>query len=303
MCKNATHSLPRLPQFLIVGARKAGTTSLDYYLSQHPEIFLPKGPIEPHFFIADTIRHLNVSDHVYTYQKYVNLFISAKETQLIGEGSTGYLHFHEKAIPAIKKHLGNEVSIIIILREPVSRCISDYQFVRRLGIEKLSFESALLKEKERSQVASQYQYTWYSIYSPHVKAYLENFDRVHICFQEDLDAHPQKTVKEIFRFLKVDENFVTDFSVRRNVGGWMPGNQRIYNFLMRFELFYRYFKNVIISIPFLHKLCKKIFLDVIIGRIKLKIKPETEKQLKDYFRNDVLELQKITGRDLSHWLK
>ena len=119
-----------LPNFLIVGAAKCGTTSVASYLQTNPQIFI--SPIkETHHFIADKIKH-GVQKVVDTDAEYESLFAST-DAPARGEASVFYLYFHQIAIPRIIAKLGTDVKIIIMLRDPVARAYSAYNFARALN--------------------------------------------------------------------------------------------------------------------------------------------------------------------------
>ena len=120
----------RLPNFFIVGAAKAGTTSLYYYLKQHPEIFM--SPVkEPNFFCYhEAIEVINFfrfkEDDISTLDDYLALFRKVNKEKAIGEASTQYLFFPSTA-HNIKKMIPH-AKMIILLRDPVSRAFSSYLF-------------------------------------------------------------------------------------------------------------------------------------------------------------------------------
>ena len=110
----------KLPNFLIVGAPKAGTTSLYYYLRQHPQIFL-SGVKEP-FFLSFAGEKFNDKDRITPsiitdYQKYLALFKDSYKYRAVGEASTFYLYFYQKTINNIKKYIPeySRMKIIILL--------------------------------------------------------------------------------------------------------------------------------------------------------------------------------------------
>src|SRR5262245_47722132 len=114
-----------LPNFLIIGANRSGTTSLHRYLGAHPQVFLPRIK-EPHFFMVDGIEippdrpdARTMARMVHTYDEYQALFDSAAGKDAIGEASTGYL-CHPNAPLRIHARLPN-VKLIAILRNPVER--------------------------------------------------------------------------------------------------------------------------------------------------------------------------------------
>ena len=131
----------KMPNFLIVGAAKSGTTSLYAYLKQHPDIFMPEWK-ELSFFSGDEYTPLH---KVKKPRYYRTVFAGAKNESAIGEASTSYL-YDQTAAAAIKAKLGN-IKIIIVLRDPVSMSYSLYSHqVRKEGETADSFEEALAKK-------------------------------------------------------------------------------------------------------------------------------------------------------------
>ena len=114
-----------LPNFLIVGAAKSGTTSLYRYLQQHPDIFMSQKK-EPKFFSSQFLKFPFVGPGdqnmelsiCKTFDKYESLFKYADNIKAVGEASADNLYYYTHAIPLIKKYLGN-VKILIILRNPI----------------------------------------------------------------------------------------------------------------------------------------------------------------------------------------
>ena len=136
-----------LPNFLVVGAAKSGTSSLHNYLNQHPEIFMPSfrdgvNVKEPQFFVRESVMD-RLHSGIWNWQDYKDLFFQVKDEKAIGEASVFYLYYFEEAINNIKKYLGDQIKIIIILRNPIDRAYSAYQHVSRSMKEELSFEEAL----------------------------------------------------------------------------------------------------------------------------------------------------------------
>ena len=151
----------KLPNFLLVGAAKCGTSSLHKYLDQHPEIFMSKHK-EPRFISSQaTPFPLNgPGDHkveawyVKNYDDYEKLFEGAGEYPAVGESSADTLYFYKGTIPVIKKYLGDP-KIVIMLRNPVKRAFSAYQHLVRDLREDLSFEEGLEREPERIEACRQ----------------------------------------------------------------------------------------------------------------------------------------------------
>ena len=132
-----------MPNFLIVGAAKCGTSSLHNYLNQHPDIFMPSYNArgmkvkEPRFLVKEIIKN-RVHNGVWDFEEYKSLFSDVKHEKLIGESTVLYLYYYETAIKNIKHYLGNDIKIIIMLRKPVDRAFSAYLHVSRGKKENLS---------------------------------------------------------------------------------------------------------------------------------------------------------------------
>ena len=202
------------PDFLIVGAAKAGTTSLYKYLDQHPEIFMTT-PKEPCFFAF-----ANEQIHFYTEKPafitnpadYLKLFNDCGNAKCRGEASTPYLYLYRKTIDNIQKYISEShkyLKIIILLRNPVERAFSQYVMYRALGLENLNFRDAVNAEKSR--MAENYHFDYFYVdrgnYYHQVKAYSENFQQIQIILFDDFTDNPEKTIRDCFKFLNIDEKF------------------------------------------------------------------------------------------------
>ena len=290
-----------MPNFLIVGAAKAGTTSLYEYLRQHPDIFMPEWK-ELSFFIGDPCGPLH---RVKKARYYDKVFADAHGYRAVGEASTSYL-FDEAAAGIIRDQLG-EIKIIIILRDPVAMSYSLYnQQVRKEGETCVSFESALEAEEKRRQSLNFRQrcYGWHAnyyyyqrgLYFEQVKRYLDTFgqERVMIILFDELTAATVKTVQKVYTFLGVEDNFVPDIKVHNPAGGiisipkfWEDTGL----FLKTYQ--YLFSKNVFKKIPHLIRN---------IGRKPPRpINPETAHDLRHKFHNDICRLEQLIRKDLAAW--
>jgi Sulfotransferase family len=299
-----------LPNFLIVGASKSGTTSLYHYLKEHPEVYMPESK-EPRFFVssvytklsADDPRHSSLkSQTVATFENYMNLFREAHGYKAIGEASVTYLYYFEVAIPKIKRLLGG-VKIIIFLRNPIERAFSAYSYLFRDKFEVLGFEECLELEEERkcSNWSSLNLYKSEGLYYQQVKAYLENFDQIKVYLYDDLLKDTLGVVRDVYAFLEIDRTFVPDVRTRYNVSG-TPQSQFVHRFLTESNLFKRSAK------PVVDLLLPKARRDKIVERLKaknlhkLELNPKTRERLKNTYREDILMLQDLIHKDLTHWL-
>ena len=194
----------KLPNFLIVGAAKCGTSSLHNYLNQHPEVFMPSYNIEginvkePQFFVKKMVIN-RIHSGVWDWESYKDLFKQAQNYQAIGEASVFYLYYFEEAIKNIKQYLTNEVKIIIILRNPINRAFSAHQHVSRSIKENLSFEDAIALEEKRlmnnETLTPMVMYKGMGLYCAMVKVVLESFNNVHIILYDDFAKNTDKPIK------------------------------------------------------------------------------------------------------------
>lgn len=297
------------PNFLVAGVAKCGTTSLFYYLIQHPEICIPKK--ETFYFIrseynippSDKIGQRDPSQLILTREKYDDLY-SKCSTKAVGEVSTCYFHYPEIAIPEIKSNLGDP-KIIIILRNPVERAWSNYRHFTRLGREPLSFTESLDAEEQR--IANHWdfmrKYKSMGFYSDYLEKYKSEFSFVHVMFNDDLEEHPVKTMQELFRFLEIDDSFIPDTKTRYNIS-----DSQQHNFWFKYFL-----KNNLIR-KTVRPLALKLVSPVTRQKIRHKLKKsnrnlntglsiEMRNKLIDLYSEDINKLESLTERDLSDWLK
>lgn len=199
--------MPPRPNLFIVGAAKAGTTSLYHYLRQHPDIFM--SPVkEPHFFSqvrpdpAQRTFMTIVSDE----QAYAELFREATDERFVGEASPSYLWDTET--PGRIRESSPDARIIILLREPVSRAHSHYLMDVREGRQWLSFYDALKTDyaRQRKGWGISHLYVELGQYCEQVSRYLQHFgpERVLVLFFEALAGDPRATLEDVLGFLGTD---------------------------------------------------------------------------------------------------
>lgn len=185
-----------LPDFLIIGAAKSGTTSLHRYLSQHPEIHMPEEK-ELHFFQdPGCLGKLDV---------YASFFDS--RATLRGEASPGYTVYPlVKGVPERIREALPDVKLIYLVRDPVDRAITQFNQPRRYPDLELTAEEAFRDPRD--------PYNWYlapSRYATQIERYLRVFPREQLLVlgQEDLLERRRETLRRAFRFLGVDEEFAS----------------------------------------------------------------------------------------------
>jgi len=205
-----------LPDFLICGAQKSGTTSLSNGLSNVPGVFLPDKEI--HFFTRNWDKGLDW---------YKNIFSEKKD--LLGEKSVSYMSF-EEAAQRIKEIIPN-AKLIFILREPVQRAYSHYWMAKRLGWETKDFKKAVYRKDK--------DYIQRGLYVQHLERFLEYFskDQMLVLVFKDLKNNPEKVFSRIFYFLGIDHKYeYVPLNKKSNVGG-VP---RII-LISRFEAFLKFY--------------------------------------------------------------
>jgi len=296
-----------LPNFLIAGAAKSGTTSLYYYLMDHPEIYFSKIK-EPEYLTSEVVTdqyltRLSRRPYIKTLEEYKILFSDVKNEKAIGEGSTDTIYYYHTTIPRIMNLLGDP-KIIIMMRNPPYAAFSMYSHMIRDNQEDLSFEDALAMEDERirNHQPCAYHYKARALYAHQVKAFLEAFSQVKVLIYEEFIRDIPGTIKEVCSFLEIDPNYQpTNTSIRYNASG-VPRLKWFNNIFTMKNPIQRHIRKIgmsLLSGPVYAGLRDSIRQKNI---IKLKMKPETLAYLKEYYHEDILTLQKILDRDLGIWL-
>ena len=203
MLKNTYDESLVLPDFIIVGAMKSGTSLLSFHLNNHKEICIPY-PTEISFFNKDD----NYLKGMKWYSDKLRQRYSEK-TRLVGEKTAiySYLPF----VPSrIHKELPN-VKLVWIFRNPIDRTYSNYLNGIKRGIELSSFKTALKKEPKRLKKSPLAGYTERSRYDIQIKRYLEFFPReqMHFIVLEEFINNPHKELDALFQFLGVSQDAFT----------------------------------------------------------------------------------------------
>lgn len=293
----------KLPNFLIIGIQKAGTTSVYNYLKQHPEVYL--SPVKETDFLEKDWSKLIEQGHqfnhkkIITFEQYKNLFKGVTNEIAIGEISPNYLFHYKTSTGLIKKYVPN-AKLIAILRNPIERAISDYLMHVREAQSNVPLKEQIQYKADKSFVIRKGKYF------QAVKYYFEQFGReqVSIFLYDDLRKDAKKFIQNIYKTIGVDPDFEPDTS-RKSQVAQVPKNQAVNNLLVR--------KNPIRSLsasllkPLLSEKKRQEIRSLLIG-MNSKSKEEIdsfdeEKQLLlNLYRDDILKLQDLIDRDLSSWL-
>jgi hypothetical protein len=291
-----------MPNFLIIGAMKSGTTALYYYLEQHPEIYM--SPVkEPNFFSSQGQQ--NAVDAVTNIEAYQHLFRGAADEKAIGEASHHYL-YEPGAATEIRRYVP-EAKLIAILRNPVDRAYSHFLHMVRSGTEPLDDFTQALQEKGEVGIHKErifQDYIGRGLYYDQLKRYFGTFPReqVRVYLYEDLRDTPIRTVQDAFRFLKVDDSFVPDVSLRRNVSG--RPKYKTLDALLRSQGRIKHAAKIYLPARMRWRL-SKAFDDLKTRNLveSPPLRSEARQQLIRVYREDILRLQDLLHRDLSGWLE
>ncbi len=202
------------PTFVVAGAARCGTTALIEGLRRHPRVFVTV-PKEPHYFALHGTQPAFTGPGdatminaraVVAEDEYLALYpddVSAYEA--VGEGSTSTLYYYERAIPEIER-LAPDAQVLVMLREPVARAQSAYDFLVSRGYEGLpSLLDAVRAEPQRT--AEGYHHLWHyegmGHYAQSLAAFRDVFgpDRLRVIFQDDLSSNGSSTMVSALRFI------------------------------------------------------------------------------------------------------
>ncbi|MEM8777528.1 MAG: sulfotransferase [Cyanobacteria bacterium P01_G01_bin.49] len=300
----------KLPNFLIIGAPKAGTSSLYAYLNQHPEIYM--SPIkEPHFFMLNDEKanfqgpgdQVRFKLSVHQLEEYKKLFEGSKNEIAIGEASTTYLG--SNTAPERIKYYIPDVKLIAILRNPVDAAYASFMHLVRDGDESLKdFELALQAEEKRLKMNWDplWHYTRRGFYYLQVNRYFETFnrDQIKIYIYEDFKKNPNFILKDIFQFLNVNENFLIDMSKKYNISG-IP-KSRVLNSILLKDNKFKSAAKLLFPRGVRKSASNQIKLWNMNNLRKPKMSEESRIYLTHLFREDLLRLQDLIQQDISVWL-
>jgi len=281
----------RWPNFFIVGAPKAGTTSLHAYLNDIPGIYM--SPIkEPRYFlVGDSPKHFTLP--IRDKKKYLKLFEKAREEKIIGEASPQYLH--DSQTPKLIHQIIPQAKILISLRDPVERLFSSYLMLIRNGKIKTTFseEMDLVFNKKTDEKLVNINRNK-SLYSENVKHYLKIFGnkQVKIIIFEEFVKNTTETINDILKFLDIKYE-IQDL-----------GN-KVYN---KYGVNRGFIAQQILTSTKIRKAAEKFFTPsnrrflreklIVKYQTKPKMDPKDREILREFYYDDVQKLQKILGREL-----
>lgn len=296
----------RMPEFFIVGAPKCGTTAMNDYLQQHPEIFLPKKK-EINFFGSDLVFY---KPRV-TKEEYLSHFAEAKNEKRVGEAAVWYLY--SKRAAAEIKAFSPDGSIIIMLRNPVDMMYSLHaQRLYNDNEDLRDFEEALAAEKDRQQGRRIYKnaanamgffYRDAARYTQQVRRYFEVFGRekVHVIIFDDFKKDTPRSFHETCEFLGVNTQFHPEFNI-------VNPRKTVHSATLR--NFLRY------PPPSVRWVLRSLGLRPVewgfkgwLKRLNTKVEPPSDinpalrQALRAEFLPEVEQLSELLDRDLTHWCR
>lgn len=302
-----------MPNFLIIGAGKAGTTSIYHYLRQHPDIYM--SPLkETNYFAYEAtswsgpnqpVRSENgISFPISSIESYRELFRGVANEQAIGEASPLYMSLPGVA-GRIKQHLP-DAKLIAILRDPVERAYSSYLMHVRDGREKRTFLQAISEEEgglcNNGLVFGQRHYVRIGFYYQSLRPYFNLFDQnqIAVFLFEDLKNDALGLLRNMFYFLGIAGEYVPDVTIRYNVSG-LPKN-KLWQPLLGKSPITKAIRHILPT-----RLAQPVmaFQDILRDRqfVKPPLSPEIRSRMIAGYREDILQLQALIQRDLSAWLE
>lgn len=287
--------------FIGIGASKSATSWVSEIMRLHPDIYYPMEEKELNYFNKIMPQDFKTSNHNYDkpLDWYHNYFRDAKEGQITGEITPVYLPL-ENCAKDIYNYNPN-TKIFAILRQPIERSFSQFQFSKQNGIGGYkNYEEAIEKNSVK--------FLETSLYYKNLKRYFDVFpkENIKVLFFEDVKKDNKAFLKELYDFLGVQEFYPELTNKKVNVG-LQPKSQGLVNFIGKSKMFIH--SN---GLQFLLPLLQKTGLLGLVKSMKKKnmterqvekevLSDETKQKLKQYFLKDIESLEQLLGKDLSHW--
>ena len=273
-----------LPNLIIIGAMKCGTTSLHHYLNAHPEIAMTEAK-ETNFFLDEGNWHRG-------YGWYASLF--AGGTPIRGEASPVYTalpQFAETVALRIAQSIP-DAKLVYMVRDPLPRAISDYVHHRALGVERGRFVDVITDPTCPYIARSRYT-TYLKIFTRHFPS-----EQILVETQENLLRARAMTLRRIFRYLGVDEQFHSPDFDRL----WQETRGKGPLYSAAIQLLGRLPENARARIPARTRTIGKRMLALVRGGSDLPpIEPSALREVGAVLRDEVAELRELSGLPLEDW--
>lgn len=300
------HKLLNLPDILILGAAKSGTTSMAFFLKQHPDVFMPRK--EPGFFayynrpaeeIPAGIRDRQIVD----LKEYTGMYEGVEQGQKICDSSVAQFTNHKHTLRNIRDLYGDlrhELKTFVILRNPVDRSFSHYLMFVKNGLENMEFEDALdpqvVEMRRKEQLG--FDYIGGSLYADRIEEILRELPQTKVYVTEDLKR--EDFLSDFLNACGLRSDVDINTTAKLNPSG-LPKKKGLIALLNHQNGVKTMMKKVLPDkslfklVALKSKLMEK-------GIQRVKIDPSLrEKLMAEHFEKDLKRLETIVGRDLSHW--
>jgi len=298
-----------VPNFVIAGAARSGTTALAEGLRTHPQVFIT-APKEPHYFglhgkrldfrgpgDAATINRVAVTDR----QAYLDLYPREHTFAALGDGSVSTLYYADHAAPEILT-VNPRMRVVVLLREPIDRAFSSYSYMRARGFEPAEdFLAAVADEPRRKD--EHWHHLWHYASMSHYARQLSTLyealgrEQVGVWFYDDMATDYEGTVRSVLRFLDLPEHPAEAVGVPRvNVSGTprLPAMQRVIWATTRNELLRSSVKRVT-SFRFRERVRRKSLRST-------NVATEARTAMQDRFTTDLREVARLVDGPAPPWL-
>ena len=293
-----------LPNFLIIGVQKGGTTSLINYLAEHPDVFVPFEK-EISYFHSDVFYKKGV-------EYYKKFFKGWKGEKLVGHAPVNTLFYAKKAAKRIYD-FNREMKLIVIFRNPIDRAYSHYWYCKRNCLEDgLTFEEAiereleLLKQNNELEELQCVYYLSHGLYYDQIKEYLKYFpqDQMLFLLYEDMKKDLKSTLKRVYSFLGIKDYFSEDLLSKKYNVASMPRIKILQKIIYKDNIIKDLYKSLIPET--LRFFLKEKLISPLVSKNLQKfqyepMKPSTRKFLQNFFKEHNEKLHKLIGIDISQW--
>lgn len=281
---------PRVPQFILVGVPRAGTTSLYEYLGQHPGVYV--SPLKETNFLSYPGDEIARAEYpwlhfpVRTIEEYERMFFARGDRVAVDFSASC---FHSTVAIERIQQFTPDPHCLVLLRDPVARAYSGYLNRVNKGNEIRPVDAALAPGERAVEIG---------FYYDRICAYRAAFgaERVRVWLFDDLSTRPQKTLGEIFEYVGVNPAEPVDTAKVHNRGG-VPRSKSVQRLLPSFPRRRR----------FLQALPKPVRAAVQgMGRVNRAPAPplpsHIERRLRGLYAEDIRRLEGLIRRDLGHWI-
>lgn len=277
-----------IPDFIIAGAARCGTTSLYNLLQQHPQICMSSVKEPMYFLVRRQRRKMIGYNRIGTPEWYASLFDGCDDAALKGEASVAYMWRPES--PGMIKAASPDVRLIFMLRDPVARIYSQHLYDQRT-VRRPPLAEMLDAGDDRID-----HYVTVSRYAVHLRRYYELFDasNILVLLLDELESDPATTMRRTFQFLGVDPSFVPkglDVAHNRSV-------------VTRSRWVDRTFRGLALPFPKLHKAWRPLTraMNRVVRRpVTPVVSGDVRSRLLPLLIDDVDELERMLGRSLQSW--